>query len=43
MNGDKPAGRSTKVSNWMIAVGLAVVALGAYAVIAVHIHQHGIN
>lgn len=43
MNGEKPARRSTKLSNWMIAAGLTVVALAAYAVIAVHIHTHGIN
>jgi len=43
MNGTKPARRSTKLSNWMIAVGLAAVALGAYALIAVRIHQHGIG
>lgn len=43
MTENKPARRSTKLSNWMIGVGLAVVALAAYAVIAVHIHRHGIN
>lgn len=43
MDGSKPARRSTKLSNWMIAVVLALVALGAYAMIAVRIHEHGIG
>ena len=43
MNGNKPARRTTKLSNWMIALGCVVVALGAYAMIAVRIHEHGIG
>jgi type VI protein secretion system component VasF len=43
MSGEKPERRSTKLSNWMIAVLLAAVALTAYGLIAVRIHQHGIG
>ena len=43
MDGNKPARRMTKLSNWMIALGCAAVALAAYALIAVRIHEHGIG
>lgn len=43
MDGNKPVRRATKLSNWMIAVVLAAVALAAYALIAVRIHEHGIG
>ena len=43
MNGNKQVRRATRLSNWMIAVGLAAVALMAYALIAVRIHEHGIG
>ena len=42
MNGDKPVRRPTKLNNWILAVGLAMVAFAAYALIAVRIHVHGI-
>lgn len=37
MDGEKPVRRPTKLSNWMLAVLLALVAVGAYALIAVKI------
>jgi hypothetical protein len=43
MDGNRQARRAPKLSNWMIAVGLAAVALAAYALIAVRIHEHGIG
>ncbi len=43
MSGDNQARRSTRLSNWMIGVGLAVVALAAYVLIALRVQQHGIN
>ena len=35
MDGEKPARRSARLSNWMLAVLCALVAAGAYALIAV--------
>jgi len=43
MNGEKQARRATKLSNWMIAVALVLVAVTAYGLIALRIHEHGIN
>ena len=42
MNGEKPVRRSTKLSNWMIAVGLAGVAVLAYVLIALRV-KRGFN
>ena len=42
MNGERPVRRSTKLSNWMIAAGLAAVAVLAYVAIALRV-KHGFN
>ncbi len=43
MSGSNQGRRTVRLSNWMIAVGLAAVALTAYGLIALRIHLHGIN
>ncbi len=43
MDGEKQARRAIKLSNWMLAIALALVALAAYGLIALRIHEHGIN
>jgi hypothetical protein len=43
MSGEKQVRRSTKLSNWMIGAGLAAVAVLAYVVIALRIHEHGLG
>lgn len=43
MNGEKRVRRSTRLSNWMIGAGLAVVAGLTYLFIALHVLKHGIN
>jgi hypothetical protein len=43
MNGEKQARRAIKLSNWMLAIALALVALTAYGLIALRIHVHGVN
>lgn len=43
MDGEKQARRAIKLSNWMLAVALALVAMTAYGLIALRIHVHGIN
>ena len=43
MNGEKPIRRSTKLSNWMIGAGLAMISIIAYVFIAFHVLKHGIN
>jgi hypothetical protein len=37
MSVEKQVRRAPKISNWMIALGLAAVALAAYALIAVRV------